>query len=102
MNESGDYSFSCDYIRNCQFNVWFTEPKSKDLNACDYDKHCTSYLMGKILSCGWPVYYVFDEVKSYDGEIEACFYYINTKKKIYSKRQDGMILIQFIMHMNVN
>ncbi len=33
MNESGDYIFSCDYIRNCQFNGWFSEPESKDLNA---------------------------------------------------------------------
>ena len=47
MNESGDYVFSCDYIRNCQFNGWFTEPKSKDLNAYDYNKHYTSCLMGE-------------------------------------------------------
>jgi hypothetical protein len=50
MNESGDYIFSCDYIRNCQFNGWFSEPKSKDSNAYDYNKHYTSCLMGKGLS----------------------------------------------------
>ncbi len=27
MNESGDFTFSSDYIRNCQFNGWFPEPK---------------------------------------------------------------------------
>jgi hypothetical protein len=78
MNESGDYIFNCDYIRNCQFNGWFSEPKSKDLNAYDYNKHYTSCLMGKGCSFGWPVYSVFDEVKSFDGEIETGFYYINT------------------------
>ncbi len=26
----------------------------------------------------WPVYSVFDEVKPFDGDIEAGFYYINT------------------------
>jgi putative ABC transport system permease protein len=66
MNESGDYIFSCDYIRNCQFNGWFSEPKSKDFNAYDYNKHYTSCLMGKGLSFGWPVYSVFDEVKSFE------------------------------------
>ncbi len=78
MNESGDYIFSCDYIRNCQFNGWFSEPQSKDLNAYYYNKHYTSCLMGKGLSSGWPVYSVFDEVKSFDGDIEADFYYIDT------------------------
>jgi hypothetical protein len=56
MNESGDYIFSSDYIRNCHFNGWFSEPKSQDLNAYDYNKHYTSCLMGKGLSFGWPVY----------------------------------------------
>jgi hypothetical protein len=78
MNESGDYIFNCDYIRNCQFNGWFNEPKSKDLNAYDYNKHYTSCLMGKGCSFGWPVYSIFDEVKPFDGEIETGFYYINT------------------------
>ncbi len=34
--------------------------------------------MGKGLSFGWLVYSVFDEVKAFDGEIEAGFYYIET------------------------
>ncbi len=50
MNESRDYSFSCDYVINCQFNGWYSEPESKDLNAYDYNKHDTSCLMGKGLS----------------------------------------------------
>ena len=78
MNESGNYIFSSDYIRNCQFNGWFSEPKSKDLNAYDYNKHYTSCLMGEDLSFGWPVYSVFDEVKPFDGDIKAGYYYIDT------------------------
>ena len=78
MNESGDYIFNCEYIRNCQFNGWFTEPKSKNLSAYDYNKHYTSCLMGKDCRFGWPVYCVFDEVKNFDGKIEAGFYYIET------------------------
>ncbi len=35
--------------------------------------------MGKGLSIGWPVYSVFNEVKSFDGDIEAGFYYIDTE-----------------------
>ncbi len=46
MNESGDYIFSCDYIRNFQLNGWFGEPESKDLNACDCNKLYTSCFMG--------------------------------------------------------
>jgi hypothetical protein len=43
MNESGDYIFNCDYIRNCQFNGWISEPELKDnLHAYDYNKHYTS------------------------------------------------------------
>ena len=34
--------------------------------------------MGKGLIFGWPVYSVFDEVKAFDGEIEAGFYYVDT------------------------
>ncbi len=34
--------------------------------------------MGKGLLFAWPVYTVFDEVKPFDGEIEAGFYYIET------------------------
>ncbi len=47
MNESGDYFFNCDYIRNCQFNGWFSQPETKNLCAYDYNKHYTSCLMGK-------------------------------------------------------
>jgi hypothetical protein len=78
MNESGDYIFNCDYIRNCQFNGWFSQPETKNLCAYDYNKHYTSCLMGKDCVFGWPVYSVFDEVKAFDGNIEAGFYYINT------------------------
>ncbi len=49
--------------------------------------------MGKGLSYGWPVYSVFDEVKSFDGEIEAGFYYINTGNFFYSKGLDSMMQI---------
>ncbi len=31
MNESGDYIFSSDYIRNCQFNGWFSEQVIKPI-----------------------------------------------------------------------
>jgi hypothetical protein len=34
--------------------------------------------MGEQCTFGWPVYSVFDEVKPFDGEIEAEYYYINT------------------------
>ncbi len=78
MIESGDYIFSSYYIRNCQFNKWFSEPKTKEFSAYDSNKHYTSSLMGKGLSFGWPVYSVFDEVKAFDGKSEAGFYYINT------------------------
>ena len=48
MNQSGDYIFSSDYIRNCQFNGWISAPESNDnLHAYDYNKHYTSCLMGK-------------------------------------------------------
>jgi len=79
MNESGDYVFSCDYIRNCQFNGWFTEPKSKDLNAYDYNKHYSSCFMGQDVKFGWPVYSVFDEIVPFDGKIEAGYYYVETE-----------------------
>jgi hypothetical protein len=75
MNELEDYIFSCDYIRNCQFNGRFNEPESKHLSAYyDYNKRYTSCLMGKMCSFGWP------EVKLFGGDIEAEFYssYINT------------------------
>ncbi len=47
MNESRDYIFSSDYIRNCQLNGWFGDPKPQKLSAYDYNKHYTSFLMGK-------------------------------------------------------
>ncbi len=78
MSRSGDYIFSSDYIRNCQFNEWLSEPESKDLSAYDYNKHYTSCLMGKALSFGRPVYSVFDDAKSFYGKIKAGFYYIDT------------------------
>jgi hypothetical protein len=78
MTKSGVFVFNCDYIRNCQFNGWFTEPKTKDLNAFDYNKHYISCSMGKGCSFGWPVFSVFDEVKPFDSDIETVFYYINT------------------------
>jgi hypothetical protein len=34
--------------------------------------------MGKGCTFGWQVYSVFDEVKSFDGNIEVRYYYINT------------------------
>ena len=43
---------------------------NKTLHAYDYNKHYTSHLVG--------LYSVFDEVKPFDGKIEAGFYYINT------------------------
>ncbi len=67
-----------DYIRNCQFNGWFSEPESKILHAYDNNKHYTTCLMGDKGTFGWPVCSVLDEVKPFDGEIEAEYYYINT------------------------
>ncbi len=44
--------------------------------------------MGKGLSFWRPAYFVFDEVKSFDGEIEAGFYYyIDTNIFFHSKGQ---------------
>ena len=83
MNESRDYIFGCDDIRNCQLNGWFSEPESKDLNAYGYNKHYTSCLMGQGLLSGWPVYSVFDEVKSFGGEIEAVLYNIDIYSYIF-------------------
>jgi hypothetical protein len=77
MNESGDYVFISDYTRHCQLNGWFGEPESNKLHADDYNKYYTSCLMSDYCTFGWPVYSVFDEVKSFDGEIEAGYYYIN-------------------------
>ncbi len=78
MNKYGDYIFHSEYIKNCQFNGFISEPQSKNLHAYDYNKHYTSLLMGLDCVYGWPVYSVFDEVKPYDGVIEAGFYYVET------------------------
>jgi hypothetical protein len=34
--------------------------------------------MGNSLSFGWLVYSVFDEIKSFDGDIEAGLFYVDT------------------------
>ena len=73
MNKDGDYIFHSEYIKNCQFNGFISEPQGKNLHAYDYNKHYTSLLMGLDCVFGWPVYTVFDEVKPYDGVIEADF-----------------------------
>jgi hypothetical protein len=72
-------------IKNWQFNGWFSEPESKDLNAYDDNKHYKSCLMGKVLSLGWPVNSVFDEVKSFDGEVDDGFYYIDTLMNVLNQ-----------------
>jgi hypothetical protein len=74
INESGDYIFNCDYVGNCQLNGWISEPQSNDnlhAYAYDYNKHYTSCIMGSKCTFCWPVYSVFDEVQSFDGNIEA-------------------------------
>jgi hypothetical protein len=70
--------YICEHIRNCQFNGFFKEPKTKNLHAYDYNKHYTSCLMGMDVKYGWPIYNVFDEIKPFDGKIEAGYYYIET------------------------
>ena len=78
MNSSGDKVFHSEYIRNCQFNGWFKEPKTKKLSAYDYNKHYTLCLMGLGVKHGWPVYNVFDEIQPFDGKIDAGYYCIET------------------------
>ena len=78
MNRYGDYIFYPNYIKNNQFNGWLSQPQSQNLQAYDYNKHYTSLLMGLESVCVWPVYSVFDEVKSFDGVIDAVFYYVET------------------------
>ena len=78
MNSSGDKLFHSEFIRNCQFNGWFKEPKTDKLTACDYNKHYTSCLMGYDLKYGYPIYNVFDGIKPFDGKLEAGFYGIET------------------------
>ena len=66
MNSSGDNLFHSKFIRNRQFNVFFLEPTTDDLYACDYNKHYTSNLLGEGLKFGWAVYNLFDEIKPFD------------------------------------
>ena len=60
------------------FNGWFSESKTKNLSAFDYNKHYTSCLMGIDIKFGFPIYSVFDEVKSFGGVFKTGFYYIET------------------------
>ncbi len=46
--------------------------------------------MGKGLLFGWPIYSVFDEAKSFDGEIEAGFNYIDTDN-FFRFKDTGMV-----------
>jgi tRNA A37 threonylcarbamoyladenosine biosynthesis protein TsaE len=78
MNTSADNLFHSEFIRNTQFNGWFKKPTSDKLNACDYNKHYTSNLIGQDVKFGWPVYSVFDEIVPFDGKIEAGYYYVET------------------------
>ena len=93
MNESGDYIFSCDYIINCQFNGWISKPERKPLHAYDYNKHYTSCLMGKDCTFGWPVYSVFDEVKSLMVTLRLDITISTLIISFHSRAQDGMMLI---------
>ena len=95
MNSSGDKMFHSEWMRNCQFNGWFKQPKTKELNAFDYNKHYTSCLMGLDVKYGFPVYNVFDEIKPFDGKIEAGFYYIETKN-FFPFRGNGFYIADLI------
>jgi len=80
MNQSGHFIFHSEFIRNCQFNGWFSEPQSKNLSAYDYNKHYTSCLIGDGVKFGFPVYSCLDEVKPFNNKnnINTGFYYIET------------------------
>ncbi len=52
--------------------------KVKNLIVYDHNKHYSSCFMGENCTCWWPVYSVFDEVKPFDGNIEAGYYYLDT------------------------
>jgi hypothetical protein len=92
MNTSADNLFHSEFIRNTQFNGWFKKPSSDKtqfngwfekstpgkLNACDYNKHYTSNLIGQDVKFGCPVYSVFDEIVPFDGKIEAGYYHVET------------------------
>ena len=78
MNKNGDKIFHSDFIRNCQYNGWLS--KYEDENKCvgyDYNKHYTSCLTQDV-KYGFPIYSVFDEVKTFDGLLEAGFFYVET------------------------
>ncbi len=80
MNKLGNEIFHSEFIKNTQFNGWFSKPNNIDnIKAYDYNKHYTSCLMGQNLKFGWPVYNIFDEVKPFDGEIKTGFYFVETK-----------------------
>jgi hypothetical protein len=68
FNKDGDEIFHSDFIRNCQFNGWFSKPRSDKLHSYDYNKHYTSCLMGQDVQYGFPIYTVFDEVKEFSDE----------------------------------
>jgi hypothetical protein len=78
FNKSGNHIFHSDFIKNTVFNGWFSESKTKNLSAFDYNKHYTSCLMGIDIKFGFPIYSVFDEVKSFGGVFKTGFYYIET------------------------
>ena len=98
MNEEGDNIFHSNCMRNCMFNGWISEPQTTtktilhtegeykgceetitslpQLSAYDYNKHYTSCFMGEGVEFGWCVYNVFDEVKPFDGKLEAGYYFV--------------------------
>ena len=78
FNKDGDEIFHSEFIRNCQFNGWFSKPKSDKLHAYDYNKHYTSCLMGQGVQYGFPIYTVFDEVKPFSGELATGFFFVET------------------------
>lgn len=81
FNNLGNEIFHSDFVKNTQFNGWFSEPKNLDeLSSFDYNKHYTSCLMGQNIKFGWPVYNIFDEVTKFDGTIETGFYFVETNK----------------------
>ncbi len=79
MNQQGDEIFHSDFIRNCQFNGWISEPEDGKLHAYDYNKHYTSCLRGDGLRYGFPIYNVFDEIQPFSGSIRTGFYFVETQ-----------------------
>ena len=51
--------------------------------------------MGLDVKYGFPVYNVFDEIKPFDGKIEADFYYIETKN-FFPFRGNGFYIADLI------